>query len=77
MMLWWPRAVLEIWETTQVQSGPEWEPRFTRNYHTLAHNTIIATQYYRCLLWVNYNQDPRSSSSYITVCIRTKQYLLC
>ena len=23
--------ILEIWETTQVQSGPKWESRFTRN----------------------------------------------
>ena len=22
---------IKIWETTQVQSGPEWEPRFARN----------------------------------------------
>ena len=28
--------LLEIWETTQVQTGPEWEPHFTQNYGTLA-----------------------------------------
>ena len=24
--------ILEIWETTQVQSGPEWEPHFAQKY---------------------------------------------
>ena len=28
--------LLEIWETTQVQPGPEWEPHFAQIYGTLA-----------------------------------------
>ena len=33
--------ILEIWETTQVQPRPKWEPHFARNYTIMGPGLIM------------------------------------